>query len=46
MPGPVPVLVYGRRKDKVKTFDEFSAKKGSLKKFTGRQLLKYVFGRK
>jgi 2,3-bisphosphoglycerate-independent phosphoglycerate mutase len=45
MPGPVPVLVYGRRKDKVKTFDEFSAKKGLLKKLTGRQLLKYVFGR-
>jgi 2,3-bisphosphoglycerate-independent phosphoglycerate mutase len=45
MPGPVPVLIYGKKKDKVKTFDEFHAKKGSIKKISGRQLWKYVFGR-
>jgi 2,3-bisphosphoglycerate-independent phosphoglycerate mutase len=45
MPGPVPVLVYGKKKDKVGTFDELSAKKGSLKRITGRQLWKYVFSK-
>ncbi len=45
MPGSVPVLVYGRKKDRVKAFDEFAAKKGSLKKLTGRQLWKFVFRR-
>lgn len=44
MQGPVPVLVYGRKKDRVEKFDEFSVKKGSLKLMKGRQLLKYVFG--
>ena len=44
IPGPVPVLVYGRRKDRVKRFDEFSVKKGLLKRLSGRQLWKYVFG--
>jgi len=48
MPGSVPVLVYGRKRskaEKIKTFNEFSAKKGSLKKLGGRQLWKYVFGK-
>ncbi len=44
--GPVPVLVYGKDKGKVATFDEISAKNGKLKKFDGRKLLKYVFGKK
>lgn len=43
--GPVPVLVYGRKTDSVKSFSEKSAKRGSLKKMTGRELLKYVFGK-
>jgi len=41
--GPVPVLVYGKRKDALKKFDEASAKKGSLGKMTGRELMKHVF---
>jgi 2,3-bisphosphoglycerate-independent phosphoglycerate mutase len=45
MHGPVPLLVYGRGKDKVKNFDEFSVKKGKLKNFNGRKLWKFVFGR-
>lgn len=45
MPGSVPVLVYGKGKDKVKTFDEFSVKKGKLKKYTGRKLLKYILSK-
>ncbi len=46
MPGPVPIVVYGRgKKDAVKIFDEFSVKKGKLKNYTGLKLLKYVFGR-
>ncbi len=45
MPGPVPVLVYGRSKDKVKTFDEFSVEKGKLKKYDGLKLLKFAFGK-
>lgn len=45
MPGSVPVLVYGRGKDKVKTFDEFSVKKGKLKNYSGTKLLKFIFGK-
>lgn len=41
--GPVPVLVYGRKKDGVKTFDEKGVLKGSLGRITGRELLKYIF---
>jgi len=41
--GPVPVLVYGKRKDALKKFDEASVKKGSLGKMTGRELMKHVF---
>lgn len=44
-PGPVPVVVYGKKKDKVQKFDEFGAKKGALGKMTGRQMWKYVFNR-
>ena len=43
--GPVPVLVYGRKKDAVKTFDEKSAAGGSLGRISGRELLKFVFGK-
>lgn len=43
--GPVPVLVYGRKKDAVKTFDERAVKKGALKKMSGRNLQKFIFGR-
>lgn len=43
MPGKVPILVYGKGKDKVKTFDELAAKKGSLKNQTPRKLLSYLF---
>jgi 2,3-bisphosphoglycerate-independent phosphoglycerate mutase len=43
--GPVPVFVYGRKKDSVKKFDEQSVKGGSLGKGSGRKLLKYVFGK-
>jgi 2,3-bisphosphoglycerate-independent phosphoglycerate mutase len=43
--GPVPVLLYGRGKDSVKTFDEQIAKKGALGRMTGRELLKHVFGK-
>lgn len=41
--GPVPVLIYGKGKDAVKTFDEISVKKGKLKKYDGKKLLKYIF---
>jgi 2,3-bisphosphoglycerate-independent phosphoglycerate mutase len=43
MPGKVPLLVYGKGKDRIKTFDEFSVKKGKLKDFTPNKLWKYVF---
>jgi 2,3-bisphosphoglycerate-independent phosphoglycerate mutase len=40
--GPVPVLVYGKGKDAIKTFDEFVAKRG--KQFgTGKKLLEFIF---
>jgi 2,3-bisphosphoglycerate-independent phosphoglycerate mutase len=44
--GYVPLLVYGRGKDKSKRFDEFETKKGKLKNYNGAKLWKYVFGRK
>lgn len=40
-PGPVPVLIYGKKRGKTKRFDEFSAKLGP--KLTPRQLWKLVF---
>lgn len=43
--GSVPVLVYGKKKDDVKTFDEESVKKGLLKTMSGRELMKYIFGK-
>jgi 2,3-bisphosphoglycerate-independent phosphoglycerate mutase len=42
MPGKVPVLVYGRGKDASKTFDEASARKGSLRSLTPSKLLSYA----
>ena len=43
MPGKVPLLIYGKGKDRVKTFDEFSVKKGKLKNFTPKKLWRYVY---
>ena len=43
--GNVPVLVYGKGKGNVKSFDELSAKKGKLKNYAGRQLLKFILGK-
>jgi 2,3-bisphosphoglycerate-independent phosphoglycerate mutase len=43
--GEVPVVAYGRKKDAVKKFDERTVKKGSLKKMSGRELMKFIFGR-
>lgn len=43
--GPVPLLVFGKGGDKVKTFDEFSVKEGKLKNYNGRKLWKFVFGK-
>jgi len=43
--GPVPVFVYGRKKDAVKKFDEKSVKHGSLGRMSGRELMKYIFGK-
>ncbi len=43
--GPVPVLIYGKAKDKVETFDEFAVKNGKLNKMSGLQLWKYVLGK-
>jgi len=40
--GNVPVLVYGKGKDDVKSFDEESVKEGSLGKKSGRALLKHI----
>jgi 2,3-bisphosphoglycerate-independent phosphoglycerate mutase len=41
--GAVPLLVVGRGKDRVKTFDEFSVKAGRLKLIDGKKLWKIVF---
>ena len=41
--GKVPLLLYGIGKDRVKSFDEISAKKGKLENFTGNKLWKLVF---
>ena len=46
MPGKVPLLIFGKGKDKVKKFDEFSAKKGSLKNFTPKKLWKFIWSEK
>lgn len=45
MPGKVPVLVYGRGKDKTKKFDEAEAKKGKLKSYTPSKLMKFALGK-
>ncbi len=43
--GKVPVLVYGKEKGKIKTFDEMSATKGRLRNYSGKKLLKYIFSK-
>lgn len=43
--GAVPVLVYGIKKDKAKTFDEIEAKKGKLGLLNGKKLIKLVLGK-
>lgn len=43
--GPVPVVVYGKGKDTVEKFDEFSVKKGRLGLINGRKLWKLVLGK-
>ncbi len=40
--GTVPVLVFGKGKDKSARFDEISVKKGKLKNFNGAKLMKYI----
>lgn len=40
--GKVPLLIYGKGKDTVKTFDEFSVRKGRLKNYVPIKLWKYV----
>jgi 2,3-bisphosphoglycerate-independent phosphoglycerate mutase len=42
MPGKVPLLIYGKAKDNVKTFDEFAVKKGRLKNYSPLKLWKSV----
>lgn len=43
--GPVPLLVYGvKKKDKVKSFDEMTVRKGKLKNCTPSKLWKLVLG--
>lgn len=41
-PGKVPLLIYGKGKDKVKTFDEFAVKKGRLKNYVPSKIWRYV----
>lgn len=43
MPGKVPLLIYGKGKDGVKTFDEFAVKKGKLKNYVPLKIWKHVF---
>jgi 2,3-bisphosphoglycerate-independent phosphoglycerate mutase len=43
--GPVPILIYGKGKDRVERFDEFSVKKGRLKLIDGKKLWKVVLGK-
>ncbi|MDI6806318.1 MAG: hypothetical protein QMD14_00690 [Candidatus Aenigmarchaeota archaeon] len=41
--GKVPLLVFGKGKDKVKKFDEFSVNVGKLRNFNGRNLMRFIF---
>jgi len=41
--GPVPILVYGKGKDRVKKFDELNVKKGKLGLIKGKKLWRFVF---
>ena len=40
--GPVPILIYGKGKDKIETFDEFAMKKGRLGLMTGKKIMSLV----
>jgi 2,3-bisphosphoglycerate-independent phosphoglycerate mutase len=46
MPGKVPVMVWGRGKDAVKSFDEMSVRKGKMKGFTPLKVLKFATGKR
>ncbi len=39
---PVPILIYGNGKDKVKKFDEISCRKGSIHISNGYKLMKFI----
>ncbi|MEM5791059.1 MAG: 2,3-bisphosphoglycerate-independent phosphoglycerate mutase [Candidatus Aenigmatarchaeota archaeon] len=41
--GPVPLLVYGKGRDNVTNFNEFSVKKGGLGLITGKKLMEFIF---
>ncbi|MEM7825755.1 MAG: hypothetical protein QW412_02770 [Candidatus Aenigmatarchaeota archaeon] len=40
--GPVPVLVYGKGKEKAKSFNEMEAEKGKLGLMTGKKLMNFI----
>jgi len=41
----VPLLVFGKKKDRISTFDEFAAEKGKLGVIDGKKLWQFVFNR-
>ena len=41
--GNVPVLVFGKKKDRVKAFDESAVKKGKLGVISGKELMKFIY---
>ena len=43
--GHVPIIIYGKARDSVERFDEFSVKRGRLKLIDGKKLWKIIFGR-
>jgi 2,3-bisphosphoglycerate-independent phosphoglycerate mutase len=45
LPGKVPLLIYGKGRDKVEKFDEISVKKGKLKNYTPNKMWEFVFGK-
>lgn len=40
--GYVPLLIHGKGKDRIRSFNEMSVKKGKLKKFNGKKLWRFV----
>jgi len=42
MKGPVPILIYGKEKDDVDRFDEFSVKKGRIGKLDAINLMEFL----